>query len=493
MQSFYKRERESMEQTQAGNPMKSLLRRPAHELAEMVRSGEISARELTEAALRQIEADRDLNAFTLVDADAALAAADAIKPGDPRPFAGVPTAIKELHAVAGQQFTMGSNIYGEYGTTYDSYVARRIRDAGFISVGRTSAPEFGIVPVTSPKRFGHTRNPWDPNRTPGGSSGGAAAAVAGGSLPIAHATDGAGSIRIPAAACGLVGLKPSRGRVSFGPDAGDNLLSVQNCVSHTVADSARFLDILAGYEPGDATWAPSPEEPFAVSAARDPGKLRIAMNTTSPLATEVDPICAQAVTDAGKLLESLGHHVEEVTPPDWVAPQLIQPFLVVWGAGIASGVQFGAQVTKRRPTRELVESVTWMFCEMGLARTSADLVTAIAQLQGYARRLVAFLSQWDVFLTPVLAQRPLPIGYLDTDGADPQAEFRKAVEYAPFTAHWNLTGQPAISLPLYQGQDGLPLAIQLVGQPLGEGTLLSLATQLEQAQPWADRVPPMRG
>jgi amidase len=217
------------------------------------------------------------------------------------------------------------------------------------------------------------------------------------------------------------------------------------------------------------------------------------MNTTSPLATEVDPICAQAVTDAGKLLESLGHHVEEVTPPDWVAPQLIQPFLVVWGAGIASGVQFGAQVTKRRPTRELVESVTWMFCEMGLARTSADLVTAIAQLQGYARRLVAFLSQWDVFLTPVLAQRPLPIGYLDTDGADPQAEFRKAVEYAPFTAHWNLTGQPAISLPLYQGQDGLPLAIQLVGQPLGEGTLLSLATQLEQAQPWADRVPPMRG
>ncbi|HEY7094226.1 MAG TPA: amidase family protein, partial [Ktedonobacterales bacterium] len=372
------------------------------------------------------------------------------------------------------------------------YVVRRIRDAGFVSVGRTSAPEFGIVPVTSPKRFGHTRNPWDLNRTPGGSSGGAAAAVAAGTLPIAHATDGAGSIRIPAAACGLVGLKPSRGRVSFGPDAGDSLLSVQNCVSHTVADSARFLDILAGYEPGDTTWAPSPEEPFAVSAARDPGKLRIAMNTTSPLATEVDPICAQAVTDAGKLLESLGHHVEEVTPPNWVSPQLMQPFLIHWGAGIASGVQFGAQVTKRQPSRELVESVTWMFYEMGLARTSADLVTAIAQLQGYARGLVAFLSQWDVFLTPVLAQRPLPIGYLDTDGADPQAEFRKAVEYAPFTAHWNLTGQPAISLPLYQGPDGLPLAVQLVGQPLGEGALLSLATQLEQAQPWADRVPPAR-
>jgi amidase len=481
-----------MDQTQATNPMKSLLTRPAYELAAMVRSGEISSRELTEAALRQIEADRDLNAFTLVDAEGALAAADAIKPGDPRPFAGVPTAIKELHAVAGQQFTMGSNIYGDYRVNYDSYAVRRIRDAGFVSVGRTSAPELGIVPTTSPKRFGHTRNPWDPSRTPGGSSGGAAVAVAAGILPIAHATDGAGSIRIPAAACGLVGLKPSRGRVSSGPDAGDSLLAVQGCVSHTVADTARFLDILAGYEPGDATWAPPPEEPFAVSAAREPRQLRIAMNTISPLATPVDPICAQAVTDAGKLLASLGHHVEEVTPPDWVAPQLLQPFLTLWSAGIASGVQFGAQVTQRQPSRELVESVTWMFYEMGLARTSADLLNAIAQLQGYTRKLVAFLAQWDVFLTPVLAQRPLPIGYLDTDGADPQAEFRKVIEYAPFTAHWNLTGQPAISLPLYQGPDNLPLAVQLVGQPLDEGMLLALATQLEAAHPWADRTPPAR-
>jgi amidase len=216
------------------------------------------------------------------------------------------------------------------------------------------------------------------------------------------------------------------------------------------------------------------------------------MNTTSPLATAVDPICAQAVTDAGKLLESLGHHVEEVTPPNWVTPQLIQPFLTLWGAGVASGVQFGAQVTQRQPTRELVESLTWMFYEIGLKGAAADVVNAIARLQGHARALVAFLSQWDVFLTPVLAQRPLPIGYLDTDGGDPQAEFRKMVEYAPFTGHWNLTGQPAISLPLYQGPDGLPLAVQLVGRPLGEGTLLALASQLEQAQPWADRVPPAR-
>jgi amidase len=492
MQSFYKRERESMEQTQAGNPMKSLLRRPAHELAEMVRSGEISARELTEAALRQIEADRDLNAFTLVDADAALAAADAIKPGDPRPFAGVPTAIKELHAVAGQQFTMGSNIYGEYGTTYDSYVARRIRDAGFISVGRTSAPEFGIVPVTSPKRFGHTRNPWDPNRTPGGSSGGAAAAVAGGSLPIAHATDGAGSIRIPAAACGLVGLKPSRGRVSFGPDAGDNLLSVQNCVSHTVADSARFLDILAGYEPGDATWAPLPSEPFATTAARAPGKLRIAFTTESPLNTPVDPIHVQATRDAATLLASLGHTVEERTPDGWQVSFLEQPFNLLYASAIASGVRFGAQITKRAPAPELVEHLTWRFYQMGISKSAVELLEAQLQLQSYARQIIAtFFSQYDVLMTPGLGLRPLPIGTLDTVNGD-EAEFQKAIVFTPFTAMWNITGQPAITLPLAHGADGLPVGVQFVGRPLAEGTLLALAAQLEAAQPWADRRPPAR-
>jgi amidase len=482
-----------MEKTSVSQGVAALLTRPAGALAELIRTGQVSSRELVEAALAQIEAQADLNAFTYVDHEGALAAATAIKSGDPRPFAGVPTAIKELNAVSGQQFTMGSDLLGDFRANFDAYSVRRIKEAGFVLVGRTAAPEFGIVPVTSPRRFGHTRNPWNPNHTPGGSSGGAAAAVAAGILPIAHATDGAGSIRVPAACCGLVGLKPSRGRVSSGPDAGDSLLGVQNCVARSVLDSARFLDILAGYEVGDATWAPPPAEPFATSAGRAPKKLRIALTTVSPLDTPVDPTCAQAAQDAAKLLASLGHEVEEVIPPNWRSLHLVPAFMVLWGAGIASGVQYGAQVTKRAPSPQVVEPLSWMFYEKGLASTSADLVNAIAQMQGYARGAVALFSQYDVLLTPSLGQRPLPIGYLDTSGADPQAEFQKAMAFSPFTAHWNVTGQPVITVPLYQGADGLPLGVQLVGGPLQEGLLLALAAQLEQAQPWADRLPPTRG
>ena len=469
--------------------VEALLTRPASELAALVRSGEVRARELVEAALRRIEANRDLNAFTLVDAEGALAAADAIKPGDPRPFAGVPTAIKELNPVAGQPLTMGSDIFGDYRPDYDAYTVRRLRDAGFISVGRTAAPEFGIVPVTEPRRFGPTRNPWNPDRTPGGSSGGAAAAVAAGILPVAQASDGAGYIRIPASCCGLFGLKPSRGRISSGPDAGDNFLSTNGILTRSVADSAAILDVLAGYELGDSTWAPPPAEPFAVSAAKTPGKLRIAMTTESPLGTPVDPVCVQAARDAATLLTSLGHEVIEVTPPNWVTPQLIEPFNVIWGAGIAAGVRIGATVTQRQPTPELVEALTWAYYQRGVAQSSADLLGAMATLQGYARRLVAFLSQYDMLLTPALGQRPLAVGYLNTDGADPMAEFGKAVYFSPFTATFNLTGQPAMAVPLYQGEDGLPLAVQIVGRPLGEGALLALAAQLEAAQPWAGRLP----
>ncbi len=311
-----------MEKTTVGQSTATLLTRPALELAAMVRTGQVSARELVEAALAQVEANRDLNAFTFIDREGALAAADAVKPGDARPFAGVPTAIKELNAVAGQPFTMGSDIFGDFRTSYDSSLARRMRNAGFISIGRTASPEFGIVPVTEARRFGPTRNPWNLNHTPGGSSGGAAAAVAGGILPIAQGSDGGGSIRIPAACCGLVGLKPSRGRVSPGPDAGDSFLSVNSCLSRTVADTAAFLDVVAGYEVGDATWAPPPAEPFAASAAKAPKKLRVALTTVSPLDTPVDPVAAQAARDAATLLTTLGHEVEEVVPPHWQSLEL---------------------------------------------------------------------------------------------------------------------------------------------------------------------------
>jgi len=251
----------------------------------LVRSGEVTARELVEASLARIdEVDERVNAFTLVDREGALATADGISDGDKRPFAGVPVAIKDLATpVAGMVMSQGMELFGDYTPDYDAYVVRRLREAGFVIMGKTSSPELGIVPVTEPRRYGPTRNPWNLDRTPGGSSGGSGAAVAGGMVPIAHGSDGGGSIRIPAACCGLVGLKPSRGRISRGPDLGDAILSTDGMLTRTVEDCARTLDVLAGYEPGDATWAPPPDEPFANAVGRDPGKLRLGLITQPPI------------------------------------------------------------------------------------------------------------------------------------------------------------------------------------------------------------------
>lgn len=469
----------------------SLLTRPALELAELVRSGEVSARELTEAALRRIEAlDPQFNAFTWVDPEGALAAADEIRPGDGRPFAGVPTAIKELHPQAGVPCTMASQLYGDFRPKRDSYAVRRLRDAGFVFVGRTNAPEFGILPVTAPRRFGPTRNPWDPGRTPGGSSGGAGAAVAAGMVPIAHGSDGGGSIRIPAACCGLVGLKPSRGRISRGPEAGDSFLVTDGMLSRTVADTAAALDVLAGYEPGDATWAPPPPEPFAVSAAREPGRLRIALALTPPLTDcEVDPVCLQAARDAAELLASLGHDVEEAEPP-YPDRGSFRMFTPLWATQIATGVVLGGYIAGREPTPDDVEPLTWALYERARETDAPTYALALGWLQRAARKIVAWFGDWDVVLTPQLAWRPPPIGVIDSCGDDPWGEFRRSGEFTPFTSIWNITGQPAISVPLFHGDDGLPLAVQLVGPPLGEGILLSLAAQLERERPWADRLAP---
>lgn len=467
----------------------ALLTRPALELADLVRSGQISARELVEAALQRIERRKDINAFTLVDADGALAAADAVKAGDPRPFAGVPTAIKELNLVAGQRLTMGSALFGDFLAPVDNYVVRRLRDAGFIFLGRTNAPEFGIVPTTEPRRFGASRNPWDTTRSTGGSSGGAAAAVAAGMLPVAQGSDGGGSIRIPAACCGLFGLKPSRGRVSAGPELGDSFLSTNGALTRGVADSAALLDIMAGYEPGDATWAPPPSEPFAVAAARPPESLRVAMTTLSPIGTPVDPVCARAVRAAADLLTTLGHRVEEAVPPNWVAPELEPIFNVLYAGGIATSVRFGGTLKGAPVEREDVEALSWGFYQHGTTLSAADYFGAMTRLQGVARQIIGFFANYDVMLMPTLAQRPLPLGAIDTRASDWLAEFHKAAVFTPFTAVWNITGQPAMSVPLYQGADGLPLGVQIVAPPLGEGLLFSLATQLEQALPWAQRVP----
>jgi amidase len=460
------------------------------ELARLVRAGELSSRELVDASLGRIEAvDGDVNAFTTLDAERALTTADAIEPGDPRPFAGVPIAIKDLGApVSGIPLSMGSELPGAYTPDYDSHVVRRIKEAGFVIVGVTNTPEFGILPVTEPRRHGPTRNPWDTERTPGGSSGGAAAAVAAGMVPLAHGSDGGGSLRIPGACCGLPALKPSRGRVSRGPDLGDHFLTTDGVLTRTVADAAALLDVIAGYEPGDATWAPPPGEPFAAQAAREPDRLRIAMTTLPPIETGLDPTCEQAVGDAAELLRSLGHEVEEVDP-SWAETGMLQLFTAVFGASVSLGVAYAGMVGGREPSEDAVEPLTWELYRHSIDAHSVAYLSALAQLQRRAREVVGFLMPYDALLTPALGERPVPIGEIDSTADDPLEVLARSGRFTPYTAMFNVTGQPAISLPLFHGDDGLPLAVQLAGRPAGEGPLLALAAQLETAQPWAARRP----
>jgi amidase len=469
-----------------------LMFRGAVELAEMVRAGEISARELVETSLERIEeCNPALNAFVQVDAERALATADAIGAGDERPFAGVPIAIKNNRAVDGLRLTFGCSLMADNVADYDHNVTRRLRDAGFVIVGTTTLPEYGILPTSEARLFGPTRNPWDLERTPGGSSGGAAAAVAAGIVPVAHGNDGGGSIRIPAACCGLVGLKPSRGRISPAPELGDSSLTIDGMLTRTVADTAAILDVLAGYEPGDATWAPPPSEPFAATASRDPGRLRIAASTSPPIPDAgVDPLCSRAVADASELLRSLGHEVEEVDPP-WREDGLQEVFGAVFSNHIALSIAYSGIVGGREPSAADMEPMSWAIFSMIRKLGAVEGMALVVRLQAFARRLVSFLAPYDALLTPSLAERPLPLGTLDTAAPDPMSTFTRSGLFTPFTPVFNATGQPGISLPLFEGEDGLPLGVQLVGQPIGEAGLLALAAQLEEAQPWAQRRAPL--
>ena len=469
--------------------MSELLFKPVTELAGLVKGKEVTATELVTAALERIEAlQPTLNAFLHLDAEGAIAAAEQIRADDPRPFAGVPIAMKDTTSVAGMPYTMASDMFGDFVPGHDSFVTRRIRDAGFVLVGKTNMPELGILPVSEPRRFGAVRNPWDTDRTPGGSSGGAAAAVASGMVPIAHGSDGGGSIRIPASCCGLVGLKTTRGRISRGPDLGDDFLVVDGALTRTVAETAAMLDILSGYEIGDTTWAPPPSVPFAEAAEREPGALRIGVTTTPPVDAELDPLCEQAVRDAMELLTELGHEVEEVEAP-WSAMDPMDAFLMAFGTPIAMGLFFGGMVTGREPSAELMEPLSWQMWEAIRAHTALDYLLARTQLNAISRGIISLWETCDVVLTPALAERPVPIGEIDACSDDPWEDFRRSGRFTPYTALFNVTGQPAISVPLFHGDDSLPTAVQLAGRPAGEATLLSLAAQLEAARPWADRRP----
>ncbi|HEX6027377.1 MAG TPA: amidase, partial [Solirubrobacter sp.] len=458
-------------------------------LAALVRGGEVSARETVGAALERIEAlDDRINAFVEVDGERALAAADAVTVSDAAPFAGVPIAVKGNTPVEGWRLNYASRFMDRHRADHSAYLVRRLREAGFVIVGITNLSEFGILPTTEPRHTGATRNPWKLDRTPGGSSGGAAAAVASGMLPLAHGNDGGGSIRIPAACCGLVGLKPSRGRVSRGPDLGDSWLACDGVLTRTVADTAHALDVLGGYEVGDANWAPRPAEPYAAAMRRHPGKLRVAVTAENPYGAPVDPEAIEGLQVAAELLAALGHEVVEASPA-WPPPDVLAIFINAFGPGIALGINSGVLRAGREPTDEEIEPLSRAILDRARATPSIGYLTAVAQLQALARGLVAFFADYDVLVTPALAERPLPIGECNGLGDEPLADLERSGRFTPYTALFNVTGQPAISLPVGFGADGLPTGVQIVGRPLNEDRLLQLAAQIEAAHPWAHQRP----
>ncbi len=469
--------------------------------AALLRTGEVGCVELVAHHLARVDGlDARYGAFVTVTAEAAL---DAARAADTRlaaarrdgtaaalpPLFGVPTAIKDLAATAGVRTTFGSAVYADFVPRQDAEIVRRIRAAGMISLGKTNTPEFGTPCYTEPDVAPPARTPWDPARSAGGSSGGAGAAVAARLLPLAHGSDGGGSIRIPASVCGLVGMKPSRGRISNAPAFGDVLgLSTQGCLTRTVRDSAAFLDAVSGPAPGEPFWAPEPPAPdtFTRACEREPGRLRIARSHVPVLLDgPVDPACVAAWEDASTLLAGLGHEVVDVdlALPDGAADQ----FLVVWGALTAlSPVPPAAEHLLRPLTR-------WL---RGIAARADGMAVAHAQvaLRQAAARVLESLAGFDAVLTPTLAQLPAAVGGL-RDDADPEADFRAQGAWTPYTSLWNMTGSPAVSLPLswHATADGtvLPVGVMLAGRPAGEAAVFSLGAQLERARPWADRRPPL--
>jgi amidase len=454
---------------------------PATEQARLVREREVSPVELVGLYLERIERiDPGLGAFVTVRGEEALAEAHALAdaPAD-GPFHGVPIALKDLDTTRGIRTTFSCLEFAENVPDIDLAHVARTRAAGFVIVGKTNTPEFGTTAFTDSPLNGPARTPWDRSRNAGGSSGGAAAAVAAGLVPIAQGSDGGGSIRIPASCCGLFGLKPSRGRVSNAPYVPGIGLGSTGPLARTVLDAAAYLDVVHGYEWGDPFPAPEPERPFVEEVGADPGRLRVALTTASPLGTEVDPACAAAAREAAELLASLGHEVEEAEP-DWGGDGLMDDFLPVWQS-------IPALYPIRDPSR-LTPLNRWYLG--GAAATAAPVYAgAIARLQLRARRITALWQSYDLLLTPTLALPPVSIGW-ETEPDDPREQFDRAALFTPFTAAFNVTGQPAASLPLHWTNEGLPLGVHLVGPPLGEALLLRVSSQLEAARPWADRRPP---
>lgn len=463
--------------------------------AELVRSGEASPVELAEAAIARVEATNgEVNAVIHELFEEGLAEARGDLPEGP--FKGVPFLYKDLGAaLAGQPLHLGMQYLKDrdFRAPMDTYLGQRFRAAGLVTIGKTNAPELGILPTSEPRAYGATCNPWDLGHTAGGSSGGSAAAVAAGMVPMAHANDGGGSIRIPASNCGLVGLKPSRQRTSEGPLAGDFMsgLTAELVVSRSVRDTAAILEAVHGPAPGDPYVAPPPLRPYTEEVGADPGKLRIALSTETLIEQEADPEVVSAVKSAAKSLEDLGHEVEEPDLSTLRSLDLVQPFLVRWAAGQAQALDQLGMATGQVIGAGDVEPLTWALAEAGRRHSAGEYLMAVGQHQVLARMLAGVHeSGFDLLLTPTMGEPPPPLGSFDDSGPDPMAAFERAFLCGCFTAIFNASGQPAISLPLHWTASGLPVGVQFVA-PLGrEDLLLRIASQLEQAVPWAERQAP---
>lgn len=459
-------------------------------LAALIRRREVSAAEVLDAAVAMVEERNPaINAIVsrLYD-EARAAVAAGLADG---PFTGVPYLLKDLGVLyAGAVTSYGSALFKDFAADHDSEMTIRMKRAGLVIFGKTNTPEMGISTSTEPRLFGPTRNPWSLDHSAGGSSGGAAAAVAAGMVPMAHATDGGGSIRIPASCCGLFGLKPTRARNPAGPDVGEGWsgASVGHAVTRTIRDSAALLDATSGPDVGDPYWAPPPARPFLDEVGRDPGRLRIAIAAKPWNGQPVDPECVEATTAAARLCERLGHRVEEATP-EIDAGALGVASRIIVGANVRASLEARAAALGRDLTAGDVERITWQRATDGHTARAADYARSIIVMHRAGRAVARFFTRYDILLTPTMCRPPHPLGVLDLESEDDQAFTTAILGTIAFTSPFNSSGNPAMSVPLAWSKNGLPIGIQFVAPFGDEAALFRLGAQLETAQPWAHRRP----
>jgi len=461
-------------------------------LAALVREGEATPTSLLDAAIERAEKKNPaLNAVVIPMLEQARAAIAAGLPDGP--FRGVPFLLKDLHAmVPGVRTTSGSQLFADFVPEVESEIVARYRRAGLVTFGKTHSPELGLTTTSESRLFGQTRNPWHPERTAGGSSGGAAAAVAAGIVPAAHATDGGGSIRVPASCCGVFGLKPTRGRTPMGPAVGEGWsgMSAQHVVSRSVRDSAALLDATHGPDAGAPYAAQQPARPFLAEVGAPPGRLRIALQTETWNGMPTHPTCVEAARDAARLCESLGHPVEEARFEIEFEP-FREATATIIGASVRATLEDRARALGRELRPEDVEPGTWLVASGGNSKGAPAYVRALRTIHATGRKLARFLERYDVLLTPTLATPPVALGVLSLSNPNPGESLRTLFQTVGFTQLANATGNPAMSVPLFWDDEGIPIGAQFVGRMDGEATLFRLAAQLEQARPWFERRPPL--